>query len=125
MRTAPHRSTVGVVVQAYRNLHHPGVTYSLRDRRSQRVVDRAGVVILSDAVFRVQPGGRARVLREKRKNVHAYVQGTVSAAGPATGWRRARYNPYHLAEFVDAETGVPVHAARWARLDASGVSYIT
>ncbi len=38
-------------------------------------------VELHDAKFRVQPTGRKRVLREKRKNVHAYIVGKCHDIG--------------------------------------------
>ena len=38
-------------------------------------------VEIHNAKFRVQPAGRARVLREKRKNVHAYVVGDCHDIG--------------------------------------------
>lgn len=74
-----------------------------------RVVAHATRVDLWDVRFRVGKAGRARVLREKRKNVHAFITGRVVYA-----WRYGRgpfedgtavYNPYEHETFVDKSTG--------------------
>ena len=41
------------------------------------VVDHPHAVVLKNVKFRVQPAGRAKVLKEKRKNVHAFVCGQL------------------------------------------------
>lgn len=69
-------------------------------------------VVLHDATFKVSEAGRQRVLRERRKNVHAGVAGTlVSMALPSIiSDKQVRYNPYKGATFVDAE-GFPCLSA--------------
>lgn len=73
----PDASLDGVQVDAYRNLRAGG--YSLRDRKTGRVVAIVDAVTLRDVKFVVQPAGRARVLATGRKQVHAFVRGTVNA----------------------------------------------
>ena len=60
-------------VQVYYNLHKR----CLSIRHRGKVIKHAKSVILRDASFRVQPAGRERVLKQKRKNVHAYVAGEL------------------------------------------------
>jgi hypothetical protein len=48
--------------------------------RSGRVIGHASKVLISDATFVVQPAGREKVRREKRKHVHAFVRGTLIGA---------------------------------------------
>ena len=65
-------------------------------------------VRLKDVKFAVQPAGRRKVLREKKKNVHAFVRGTVINAvehhfvetfkDKCT--QEAIYNPYKFDTFV-------------------------
>jgi len=62
-------------VKIYRNLHRDA--FSVVDKATGKVAFYAETFGLADAVFRVQKGGRQTVLRENRKNVHAYVQGTL------------------------------------------------
>lgn len=108
-----------------------------------RVIASAEQILLDDVEFRVSQAGRRRVLREKRKNVHAGVIGTPTAiwgaklrdeldsntiTGLAVGRRwppgfrgtRVRYNPYEAAQFVVA-TGRAVNHARRVKLDRCGI----
>jgi hypothetical protein len=58
----------------------------------------------------VSEAGRQRVLRDRRKNVHAYIVGRVSdAPGTLPGGRRVRYNPYETETF-ECE-GLPIREA--------------
>jgi hypothetical protein len=112
-------------VFCYRNLHFDGVVWSLRDTKSGLVVDRRPRVVLKDVEIVVSAAGRARVLREKRKNVHAGTRGTrINRLPPGlTGWQQARYNPYRFESFVLTD-GAPVYKARYAVLDSKGLRII-
>jgi hypothetical protein len=72
-----------------------------------RVVEHADRVVVVDARFVVRKGGRARVLAERRKNVHAWVEGTRVAPGApeaATATAAVRYDPYRAPWFeVDGQ----------------------
>lgn len=109
-------------VQVYRNLHKN--CWSIRQQG--KVKAHTPYVCLESVQLKVSEPGRQRVLREKRKNVHAYVVGYV--VDPATvqgsrdpdrpepenpqlsSWQAATYNPYKHATFVDADDGPIVHA---------------
>jgi hypothetical protein len=99
--------------------------FSLRQRG--KVITHCDEVVILYPTFVVQEAGRQRVIREKRKYVHAFVRGLWIISGTremeqvnqltaGATWRRARYNPYQTATFVDAETGEPVRVATVARL---------
>jgi hypothetical protein len=108
-------------VDVYYNLHKHCL--SVRDRATRRVAHHASRVMLEAVRFSVSEAGRQRVLREQRKNVHAFVRGRLAALDtdlddtyldvedPAQRWRRATYNPYRVSTFVDRDTGEPVHHA--------------
>jgi hypothetical protein len=68
------------------------------------VVGYARELVLSDVRFLVRPSGRAQVLRERRKNVHAYAEGKLEACAHAVCERRVRYNPYEYDYFHWADT---------------------
>ena len=95
-------------VQVYYNLHKK----CLSIRYKGKVIEHAREVTLTDARFHVQPAGRERVLREKRKNVHAYVSGKLKGSfwhtqAPHYIWtakQRVTYNPYKNKTFVDKLT---------------------
>lgn len=109
----------GTRVEVYWNLH--------ADRFSVRALEGIykGLVIahlpsvnLTDVTFTVQPAGRAKVLREKRKNVHAFVRGRIHLGEVPNILRLAvTYNPYRDETFVDGLRYEPVHAARFALCD--------
>lgn len=73
-------------------------------------------VHLVDVTWKVSEAGRQRVLREKRKNVHAFAIGTmVSILDIRDGVERrgVRYNPYEGPYFqID---GQPVTQSKQAR----------
>lgn len=76
---------------------------------------------LTDATFRVQPAGQAKCRREGRKNVHAFIYGTLDSFFPTLygdidNYEKVRYNPYETDTFVD-ERGTPVHEAQNVMLD--------
>jgi hypothetical protein len=92
--------------EIYRNLHKK--CFSVR--QNGRVVghlmdDPTEHVLLENVRFAVQPAGHAKVLREQKKNVHAFVRGdTVS---PYSSYipdlhefnKEIAYNPYVASFF--------------------------
>lgn len=68
-------------VEVYRNLHKNGIVYSIRDQKTKRVIGYSSNLTLKDVKFCVNQTGRERVLREKRKNVHAFIRGTIVSGG--------------------------------------------
>ena len=87
-------------VEVYRNLHKN--CYSVRaltGKNKGRVIDYVQSITLKDAKFVVQPAGRDRVLREKRKNVHAFVRGHITDE-PLTHGAPVIYDPYLTNAFV-------------------------
>ena len=97
----------------YFNLHVGG--YSLRSTRTRLVTNRGRIVtrvVLRDVTFKVSEAGRQRVIREKRKNVHAGAVGTLATRASRRACVRISYNPYRAGHFYVRDTGEPVHAAR-------------
>ncbi len=54
---------------------------SLRSRETRIVFGHRKAVIMTNCKFVVSQKGRERVLREKKKKVHAYVRGNFEAVG--------------------------------------------
>lgn len=109
-------------VSCYRNLR-TGAWSALGPHG--RVAFSAPNVTLLDVDFVVRPAGRARVLRERRKNVHAYARGTVVDAARIRSARRLQwlaeaavssvtYDPY----FSDWDSSLlaEVRALGWFRV---------
>jgi hypothetical protein len=109
------------LIQAYRNLNKPGVVYSLRSKKTGLVIGYEPKVTIDDAELRVQEGGRQRVIREKRKSVHAFVEGCWNEDGRGPKPEvRVRYNPYIYSSFVRDDTKAPIHHAERVLLDETG-----
>ena len=91
-------------VEIYFNLHKK----CLSVRHKGLVIAHAAAAELTDVKFAVSQAGRARVLREKRKNVHAYVRGTLASyipLGVSVPYDNevvstVTYNPYKYDSFV-------------------------
>lgn len=121
-------------VFVYKNLHatrkNGGLTvYSLKavdGPDKGRVIGHSSKVLLSDVRPKVSPAGRARVLREGRKNVHAGLVGTLVSTDlqPFHG-SRITYNPYKYESFVfSAYDQVHYYGSELAYLDESGVKVL-
>ena len=94
------------------------------------VIAYANDVVLFNPVLKVSKAGRDRVLRERKKNVHAGVIGDWDPAQYkpartvelwATGGREVTYNPYKYEQFVYKTTETPVdNRPRYAGLHSDG-----
>lgn len=114
-------------VFCYWNLHRGCWSVKALDGpRKGRVVSRGSTVLLSDVKAKVSEAGRQRVLREKRKNVHAGIVGRLVHVSNEelvvpTRSRQIGYNPYHGPDFVDKLSGEVFDGARWALLQGKQV----
>lgn len=121
---------VGQRVDVYRNLSFRNrVVYSVRDHYTGLVLGHSENLLLTGCNFVVNQAGRKRVLRQKRKNVHAWVEGNygVVHAGDYEVFSHGvivRYNPYENETFVrmyeEGETK-PVLGANLVWIDQYGV----
>jgi hypothetical protein len=105
-------------IKVYFNLH-----------KRQFSIMQGGLVVqhlfyldMQDVTFHVQPAGNAKVRREKKKNVHAYVKGMLA---PDYRYRNLTrigyitYNPYKYQTFVWENNKEPIHSAEWVSLDCN------
>ena len=108
-------------VLAYRNLNRKGVVWSLKSAKTGLVVARVTQAYFRFVELKVSAAGRKRVLKQKRKNVHAFVKGDkVLYVPPYLKWKRVSYNPYKNETFVDTK-GKPVLTAQYAVLKQDGL----
>lgn len=80
-------------------------------RRKGIVVAHVDKVFVTNALFKVSEAGRRRVLKEKRKNVHAYVVGEICSGSVKDGVE-VTYNPYLFENFVTKIEQRPVRSAK-------------
>ena len=101
--------------RVYFNLHKRLFSVTQKNERNNwAVVGHTNYIELKNVKFIVSEAGRQRVLREKRKNVHAFLEG-LCFNGLANGFRprRITYNPYKDRTFVQlfGEARVPIRRA--------------
>ena len=121
-------------VRVYRNLHKK--CFSVKQDGLVRChVDN---VVLEDCKFIVSKAGQKRVRDEKKKNVHAFVEGFVVDASATdhafsdTPWHELYYNPYQCDGFMNNRSERIAEFAEYADLDkddpnilAYNVSYLS
>jgi hypothetical protein len=90
--------------------------FSVKSCKTGKVILHTDKISLEDAKFVVREGGRQRVLREKQKNVHAFVRGYVTSKTSAHKVQEATYNPYKYDSFVVTDTEEPVDSASLVEL---------
>jgi hypothetical protein len=112
-------------VFVYFNLHRKCFSIkALEGENKGRVVAHRDAVLLFDCTFKVSEAGRQRVLRERKKNVHAGVVGiwAEDSAFTATHDRvmmygtPITYNPYKYDSFVHLFGEHPIKTGRLVAL---------
>ena len=98
-------------VRVYFNIHKKCLSIQHKNSKGWRVWRHVSSIGLSDVVFKVSEAGRQRVIREKRKNVHAYIEGTMKAGLSEMSGDIVTYNPYRLPTFVIKDSDTPIHTA--------------
>ena len=101
-------------VYVYFNLHK--LVWSVR--QDGKIVEHTEYIMLKDARFLVGEAGRQKVLKERRKNVHAGISGYVVERVPNVpdAIHNVTYNPYKYETFVDCIDREPVTHADYADL---------
>lgn len=107
---------LGKKVMVYYNLHKH--TFSITYK--SKVIMHADYVKLDDVEFRVRKGGNERVKREKQKNVHAFVIGTLvdyceypcdDIPNPKSNIT-VTYYPNDYDSFIYKSTKEPIYSAK-------------
>lgn len=115
----------GEIVQVYRNLLRAGVWYSVRSRRTRRVIGYTEALLLTEPTFRASAAGQRRARESGHRNVHAWVEGVprTDVGNADVVWRPARYNVFVCDTFFDAATGEPVPDAAFVHAGPDGLRY--
>lgn len=108
-------------VAIYFNLHKKCFSVkSLEGNTKGKVICHSNYILLKNVTFKVSQAGRNRVLREKRKNVHAFVIGETTESIENTERysldsehvSTVQYNPYVAGHFCDSN-GKEVQSCRY------------
>jgi hypothetical protein len=108
-------------VFVYFNLHKRVFSVkALEGPQKGRIIGHRTSLAIYSPTFKVSEAGRQRVIREKRKNVHAGVVGYLTSSydlnKEVVSWERVFYMPYLMSSFATHD-GKPVHKARFAKLE--------
>jgi len=95
-------------VAAYYNLHKHTFSLQSRDKETYgKVIDHTDHIILKNCKFVVRESGRQKVLKEKKKNVHAFVVGDIIESvypdNTKKGNGYVKYNPFKAGHFITEE----------------------
>ena len=97
---------IGTKVRVYRNLRNGLMSVQAYICKKWLVVGHVESILLYDAEFNVSEAGRQRVIKEKRKNVHAFVYGELADIDTDVVLpTKAMYNPYKYQTFVTESYG--------------------
>lgn len=104
-------------VRVYFNLHRKQLSVQSKTDKGWRVWLHANKITLENVEFKVSEAGRQRVLREKKKNVHAFIEGDLVLDGIGKIEPRVlvSYNPYlPIGKFYERKTNKVVDKAKFA-----------
>lgn len=109
-------------VRVYRNLHKDGYVYSIRQHGL--IVGHTSELNLKNCRFIVNQFGRNKVIKEKRKNVHAYIEGLISnKVNNNCVLSLVSYNPYKNNQFVCVESGNSVLEADFVLIKNDKIAF--
>jgi len=104
-------------VRVYFNLHKKLLSVQTKVNGRWKVIKHVDGIALRDVCFKVSEVGRQRVLREKRKNVHAFIEGEECPLYGDINRKldcKVTYNPYKYEKFTTCEKYVD--KAEYARI---------
>lgn len=89
-------------VRVYFNLHKKMFSVQHKTKKGWRLWKHLDHICLHNVVFKVSEAGRKRVIKEGKKNVHAYIEGDIHGNvgfKPDEKEHLISYNPYKFNQF--------------------------
>lgn len=115
-------------VRVYRNLHNNmwSVQYYNKLKKGWRLLAHMNEIYLENVTFKVNENGRQKVISEKRKNVHAFIEGDLNNISPNRrecidynlGFN-VTYNPYKYDSFV-----IPMGKGTYEKINKAEYCYM-
>jgi hypothetical protein len=104
-------------VICYRNLRRQ--VWSIAEIRGRNgvghVIAHQRHVILANVSFVVKEPARRRVIRNRRREVHAWAMGELVETVPAGRQIPITYNPYRAPTFTTRDEQTPIHSSPFVR----------
>ena len=107
-------------VRVYRNLNKDCLSVQEKTEKGWRVKRWVDSISLKNVTFKVYESGRNKVLKDKRKNVHAYIEGEDTKQNFQYN-RIVSYNPNKYNHFYDVVTQSPVAKQNFAFVTTKGI----
>lgn len=100
----------GLLTRCYRNLNTGYMSLTQQINKSWLLVGHTDNLVIKYPRFYVSERGRQRVLKDKRKNVHAYCEGILSSPSLPNlpPLKEIHYCPYSQSYFSWKETETPI-----------------
>ena len=112
-------------VGVYYNLHKKCLSVkSLEGPSYGKVIHHRKSVKIKSAMFVVNEAGRKKVIKEKKKNVHAYVRGFIVNSFSKKKLKQVRvtYNPYKYNTFIEIQTQNPIYSAKYVEINDTNIT---
>ena len=105
-------------IRVYYNFHKKLFSVQEKVKGRWKVVDHTKDLIIRNATFKVSEAGRQRVLKEKRKNVHAFIVGERFHFHPRIPAYKdtVMYNPYKGKHFNIVNADRPIDSAKYVTI---------
>lgn len=107
-------------IRVYYNFHKKLFSVQEKVNGSWKVVEYTNEIFIRNATFKVSEAGRQRVLKEKRKNVHAFIIGErfpFIPIGLDPIYRdEVSYNPYKGENFIITKEDKPLDWAKYVTI---------
>lgn len=117
-------------VRVYFNLNKKCFSIQTRTEKGWRVTEYKEFLALHNCEFKVYEAGRQRVLKTKRKNVHAYIRGYLLNTDLKDFWNESYglipvfYNPYKAPWFETVDNKIVGHSKTTILKTIDGKGYI-
>ena len=105
-------------IRVYYNFHKKLFSVQEKVNGNWKVVEHTNEIFIRNATFKVSEAGRQRVLKEKKKNVHAFIIGERFPFIPKSLVYRdeVSYNPYKNENFIITEEDQPLDWAKYVTI---------
>jgi len=105
-------------IRVYYNLHKKLFSVQEKVNGSWKVVEHTNEIFIRNATFKVSEAGRQRVLKKKKKNVHAFIIGERFPFIPKSFVYRdeVSYNPYKGPNFMITKEEKPLDWAKYVTI---------
>lgn len=108
------------LVRIYRNLNTGTLSGQEKTSKGWRVTSHPLMVKLKNARFLVNQHNRKKVIKEGRKNVHAFIEGELVDTKSTIKGQKVVYDPYETSQFIIDSSGEAVYEADEVSVDSGG-----